>query len=176
MRRMGLLAALVLVLLAATLAGSAGAPFFPVGGTGEAAGTLTLAGITTLAGWQVALSLNSIYISPASACEYSTPPAGTRRVAADVTLTPVRPFCLAPGLQLFALIDTGDCRYSLRLPDYDPDGSPFPGPPAARSKRESIVSDGADAPGARCSLELVPNGLSGRVVYDRIDDARSAQI
>jgi hypothetical protein len=174
---MGLLVILVLVLLAATLAGNVCVPLFPiVGGSGKPAGTLTLAGIATVAGGQIALSLNSIYISPASACEYSTPPPGTRRIAADVALTPVCPLNLFPGLQIFSLIDTGDSRYSLRLPDYDPDGSPFPGSLAARSTHESILSDDAVTPGAKYSLELVSTGLSGRIVYDRIDDSRSAQL
>jgi hypothetical protein len=178
MRRFGLLAALVLILLgAATLTGDSGAPPPVVGEPSEPARTFTIAETATVAGWQIALSLNSIYINPASACEYSTPPPGTRRVAADVTLTPVGRPSLIATLQVFSLVDTGRYRYSLRLPDDDPGGSTFPGSLlASRSEHESILSDVADTPGMKSSLELIPNGLMGRIVYDRIDDSRPAQI
>ena len=175
MRRLGLLVALVLIVLAAVLAGDSGAPRV-AGEPSEPARTFTIAQTTTVAGWQIALSLNSIYVNPASACEYSTPPPGTRRIAADVALSPVGLPCLFTGLQVFSLVDTGDCRYSLRLPDGDP-GDSTPGSlSAGGSKRESIPSDVTGTPGLKYSLELVSNGLMGRIAYDRIDNSRPVQI
>ena len=177
MRRLGSIVALALILLAVTLTGESGAPPPVVGEASEPPLRFTFAQTMTLAGWQCALSLNSLYINPASTCEYSTPPPGTRRVAADVTLTPLGPPGLIASVQVFSLVDTGRYRYSWRLPDDDPDGSTFPGSLlASRSQHESILSDVADTPGVKYSLELISNGLMGRIVNDRIDRSRPAQI
>ncbi len=176
MRLLGFLVALVLILLAsASLISDSGILSTIVRGRSEPAGIVTIAQTATVAGWQIALSLNSIHTNSASACEYSTLRPGTRRMAADVTITPVASPCLFAGFQIFSLVDNGEYRYSLRLPDYDPDGSTPPGPSlAGQSEHRSTLSDVTDTPGMKYSLEPIANGLWGRIACDRTDSVQPA--
>src|SRR5665647_3651298 len=143
MRFMGLLVVLVLILFAAILINDSVALLSPIGkGNSGPAEIVTVAQATTVAGWQIALSLNSIHINSASACEYTTLRLGTTRMAADITITPVGSPSLIASTRVFSRVDTGDYRYVLRLPDYEPDGSTIPGSlPAGRSKDGSTLSD-----------------------------------
>ena len=173
MRFVGLLVALVLILLAAILTNDSCALLSPIArGLSGPAEIVTVAQATTVAGWQIALSLNSIHINSASACEYTTLRPGTTRMAADITITPVGPPSLIASTRIFSRVETGDYRYALRLPDYEPDGSTIPGSLlAGRSKDGSTLADTTETPGMKYSLGLIASGLWGRIVYDRIDNS-----
>lgn len=164
---MGLLVPLALILVAATLI-SSGPSLSPIhGGSPGPTRTVTIAQTATVAGLQLTLSLNSIRVGPASACEYSTPPPGTRRTTADVTLIPVGSPGFVPALQIFSRVDTGEYRYSLRLPDDGPGDSP----PAGGAKQAAVLAERDGTPGTTYSLEPFSNGLRARIVCERIDAA-----